>query len=115
MASLIIFGVALLLLILNLIREIFTLRDIKSNFYCSHCNTFNEEVSNRYVCKSCKRKFNIKGDTWDHLILHRVNWIPSKSKNDVFKWKDYRKLSLIEITVNFVAIIIMVIAILIII
>lgn len=111
MISLILFSITLLVLFLNLIRELFVLRDIKSTFYCNHCNTFNNEISNKYICKSCKRKIQIKGNTWDHLIIHRVNWIPTKSKNEVFKWNDYKKLSIIEIAVTLIAIFIVIIAI----
>ena len=113
MILIIVFGLFILLLILNLIRELFTLRDIKSNFYCSNCGTFHDEISNNSNCKKCHRRFNINGNTWDHLILHRVNWIPSKSSNEVFKWKDYKKISIIEITVNILLIVILVINILI--
>ena len=108
MISLIIFGITSILLILNLIREIITLRDIKSNFYCSNCGTFNTEISNMYVCSKCKRKLKVKGITWDHLIIHRVNWLPSKSNCEVFKWKDYKKPSVIEMTVNIIALIIVI-------
>jgi hypothetical protein len=46
------------------------------------------------------------------MLLHRVNWIPAKSKGEVFKWKDYKKLSIIEITVNCIAMFIIFIGIL---
>lgn len=110
-ASVIIWGVAIILFGLNLLREIWVYRDIKSNFYCSHCNTFNEEISHIDKCSKCHRTFKIKGNNWDHLLLHRVNWIPTNSKSEVFKWKEYKKLSLIEITINIIAIIIIAIAI----
>ena len=100
MINLVLFGIAFLLLVLNLIREIFVFRDIKSTFYCEHCNHFNKEISRNDKCEQCHRKMKIKGKTWEHLILHRVNWIPTKSKSDVFKWVEYRKLSVIEISIN---------------
>lgn len=109
--SIIVWVVAAILFMLNLIREILIYRDIKSAFYCSHCNTFNEEISRISKCSKCHRTFEIKGRSWEHLILHRVNWIPANSKSEVFKWKEYRKLSLIEITINIIAIIILLVAI----
>lgn len=113
MIQITVFIIIEILLYLNLLREVFVIRDIKSNFYCGNCNTFNEEISNIGNCSNCHRKFKIKGNQWDHLILHRVNWIPTKSKSEVFKWKDYRKLSIIEITINIIFILIMAVAILI--
>lgn len=109
--SIIIWILALIIFLLNLIREILVYKDIKSNFYCSNCNTFNEEISRIYKCKQCHRTFKIKGNSWDHLLLHRVNWIPSNSKSDIFKWKDYKKLSIIEIAINIIAIFIIIMAI----
>lgn len=109
--SIMIWIIALVIFLLNLVREIFVYRDIKSNFYCNKCNTFNEEISGIYKCKQCHRTFKIKGNSWDHLLLHRVNWIPTNSKSDIFKWKDYKKLSMIEITINIIAIVIICIAI----
>lgn len=105
--TVIVFGIAIVLFGINLLREIFTFRDIKSNFYCSNCNTFNDEISRIGKCKNCNRTFKIKGKTWDHLLLHRTNWIPTYSKGEVFKWKEYRKLSVIEIALNCIAIIIL--------
>lgn len=112
MVSLIIFCAAEAIFLLNLLREIFVFKDIKSCFYCGHCNTFNEEISRIGKCKKCHRTIKIKGNTWDHMLLHRVNWIPAKSKGEVFKWKDYKKLSIIEITVNCIAMFIIFIGIL---
>lgn len=109
--SIIIFIIAIVVFILNLLREIYVYRDIKSNFYCTYCNTFNEEISRIDKCKKCHRTFKIKGNNWDHLLLHRVNWIPTNSKSEVFKWKEYRKLSLVEITINCTAICILLISI----
>lgn len=109
--SIIIWIVALIIFLLNLIREIFVYKDIRSNFYCSNCNTFNGEISHIYKCKKCHRTFKIKGNSWDHLILHRVNWISSNSKSDIFKWKDYKKLSIIEIAINIITIFIIIMAI----
>ena len=102
--SIIIWSIGLILFGLNLLREIYVYRDIKSNFYCTHCGTFHMEVSRIDKCSKCHRTFKIKGNSWDHLILHRVNWIPTNSKSGVFKWKDYKKLSIIEITINIFAI-----------
>ena len=92
---------------LDLLREILIYRDIKSCFYCGHCNTFNEEISRIDKCKKCHRNISIRENTWEHLVLHRVNWIPANSKSEVFKWKEYRKLSIIEIVIDTVAIIIL--------
>lgn len=110
-AEIVIFVIALILFGLNLLREIWVYRNIKSNFYCNHCGNFSDEISRIDKCKQCHRTFKIKGNSWDHLLLHRVNWIPTKSKSEVFKWKEYKILSLIEITINIIAIIIIGIAI----
>lgn len=109
--SVIIFTIAIILLLLNLLKEISVFMDIKSNFYCSHCNAFNEEISHIGKCKKCNRTFKFKGGSWDHLILHRVNWILTNSKGQVYKWKEYKRLSLIEITITCTAICILIIAI----
>lgn len=109
--SLIIFIIGELLFLYNLLREIIVYKSIKSCFYCKHCSTFNEEISRISKCKQCKRTLEFKGGSWDHLILHRVNWIPANSKSEVFKWKEYRKLCTIELTINIIAIIIIAIGI----
>lgn len=109
----IILSIGIIAFILNLIREIVVYNSIKSNFYCPNCNEFNEEISRIGKCKKCHRTLKIKGNSWDHLILHRVNWIPTNSKSEVFKWREYRKLSLIEIALSILAIIIISISLLI--
>lgn len=107
----ILFGIVMIGFVLDLIRELTVLRDIKSTFYCTHCNTFNEEISRIGKCKKCSRKMKIKGNTWEHLLIHKVNWITTDSGSEVFKWKEYRKLSLVEITLDICAIIILIVAI----
>lgn len=82
------------------LRELMVLRDIKSCFYCSNCNTFLKEFIQGDKCEKCHRTINVKGKTWDHLIIHRVNWIPTKQDRTILKWKEYKKLSLIEIAVD---------------
>ena len=94
---------------INIIREILVYRDIKSFFYCGHCNTFNDEISRGGKCSKCNRSLKIKGKQWQHLLLHRVNWIPAKGDREVFKWKEYKKLSVIEITLSILASIILII------
>lgn len=104
--------IGILLFGYNIIREILVYRDIKSYFYCYHCNTFNPEIAHvgkENNCIKCHRSFKIKEKQWDHIILHRVNWIPASGSKEVLRWKEYRKLSVIEITISSVCLAILLI------
>jgi len=111
MIQVIIFSIACIIAILNLIREIFVYRDIKSNFYCEHCHCFNEEISTITKCRQCHRSIEIKSKNWEHLLLHRVSWTPSKHENVVLKWSDYKKVPSYEIALSIFMIITLLIAI----
>lgn len=111
MIHIIIFSIACIIAILNLIREITIYLDIKSTFYCKHCNHFNSEISYGSKCKNCNMKFEIKRKEWEHLLLHRVTWTPSKHENIVLKWSDYKKVPRYEITLSIIMIIMLLTAI----
>lgn len=96
----IIYIVAIVFITTDIIKEIINIRSIKSRFTCNHCNTFHSEISQIDKCKNCHRTFNLKAETWEHFILHRVNRFPSNRKSDIHKFKDYRKLSIIEIAID---------------
>lgn len=105
----IIFIIVALLLICNALREVFVIRDIAYTFTCKHCNTFHPKISNIDRCYNCKRSFKIKDKSWEHLILHRVNWVSSNTKSEVLIFKDYIKLSIIEITLSILGALILII------
>lgn len=105
MIQIIIFGIADILVIINLIREIIVLKSIKSKFICTNCKTFNKEISQNHNCEMCRRRFNVHTETWEHLLIHRVNWMQAKDKNRVYKWKEYKILSIIEIALTILMII----------
>ena len=68
--SIIIWIVALIIFLLNLIREIFVYKDIRSNFYCSNCNTFNGEISRIYKCKKCHKVINNRNSNKYYCNIH---------------------------------------------
>lgn len=105
--------IAIILFVINIVREIRTYIDTKSSFYCKHCGNFNENISSIGKCKKCHRDFKIRDKNWNHLLLHKVNYISAKSKSQEFKWKEYKKICLIEISLSMTAVSIVVIDILI--
>lgn len=107
----IIWIIVAVILLLNAIREYFVYRDIKYMFICEHCGTLNKELYNKSKCSKCHRSMKLKGKTWDHMLIHRVNWISANDKTTVLKLKDYKKLPIIEITLTLIALVIVIIAI----
>jgi len=110
--NIIIWLIVILFLIINIIREVFVYKEIKSNFICTHCGELNTQIYKDCNCIKCHRRFKIKGDNWDHLITHRVNWISPYNGKDIVL-NDYKKLPIIEISISLVAIVIITAAIII--
>lgn len=106
-----IWGVVLIVFILNLLRTILVYRDIKSTFYCKHCGNFNDEICLLDKCKQCNRTISFKSNNWRYFLLHRENGISSFNKSMKYVWKDYKKVCITELTLNIVAIIIFIAAI----
>lgn len=98
-------------LLLNIVREILNIRDIKSRFICDNCGTFHDEVTELSSCKKCHRNMNIKQGSWWHLITSRTNRIGYDSKRTIYNYKQYKKLSVIEIVICSCATLIMLVAI----
>lgn len=98
-------------LLLNIVRELMNIRDIKSRFTCENCGTFHNEVTELSNCKKCHRNMNIKQGSWWHLITSRTNRIGYDSKSTIYNYKQYRKLSIIEIAISICATLIMLAAI----
>lgn len=97
-------AIFIVLLVLNIIREIFNIRSARDAFTCKHCGTFNSVMSNISKCKKCNRSIKIRKESWEHTIIRRVNWLPSESKTEEIKFSDYLKLPYIEMAISIIII-----------
>ena len=94
----------------NTLREYTVYRDIKCQFICDNCDTINEEISGIHKCVKCHRTFKVRQKQWEHLMLHRVTWIDTKtSKATEAYLKDYLKIPKIEITLSLMSTLILII------
>jgi hypothetical protein len=101
-------AIATIIFILDIVRELLVLRDIKSVFTCKHCNTFNDTISAISNCKKCNRKFDIQNKTWEHFLICKINWTTAVKSSVELKWKEYKRYSIIEITIDFIATVILI-------
>ena len=99
MVHIIIFSIAILLFIVDILHELNMLRDIKSTFSCDNCGTLITEYRHNYKYKKCSRKVKIQSNSWEHLLLRKVNLLYANNRDVVIYYKDYTRLVKKEITV----------------
>lgn len=99
MIKLIILSITLICVLILLIRDIVTYKEVKDTFTCKYCNTLNDNLHNGHQCCNCGRIFSNTIKVWDHRILFKIVCVDTSIKKISYNYKDIIRASLTEIII----------------
>lgn len=107
MMQILVISITIIFVLLLLVRDIVTYKEIKDKFTCKYCNTLNKELSNGHQCSECGRVFRNTFNVWDHRALFKITCIDTNNKKINYVYKEVIKTTLKEIIIYIIFVIIL--------